>query len=434
MPAHSSDLRKDLQDFKGLSRWPIIAYLQKQALPPAPRRKPAPSAGIFQQLRRFAPADIWGWVSEYLRYRIGRKHPFLAYAHPERDNGIYALEGDGNEIRVALAGDWGTGTDEAFEVARCIESFDPHFSIHLGDVYFVGDPTEVKANFLGIPNPRRDYLPCYWPRGSRGSFALNGNHEMFARGCGYFRLMLPQLGIADGGRPRGQKASFFCLENRYWRIVGLDTGYRSISIPVIENLPLFYPDSALPDELVEWLRTTVFEREDKRGIVLLGHHQYCSRFDVCYRKQAEQLSEFLERPVLWFWGHEHRLAIYPMFRSGRGIAAFGRCIGHGGMPVDLPPSRAINPDCAVEFLDHRKYPNNEGLNVGYNGFARLTFRRETLAVDYVDLEGTVLFQESWSVGGDGGLQRTAAAAMITLPTTGEGAPGSGAVAAGTSTQ
>ena len=153
-----------------------------------------------------------------------------------------------------------------------------------------------------------------------------------------------------------------------------------------------------------------------------------------YRTQAEQLSEFLERPVLWFWGHEHRLAIYPMFRSGRGIAAFGRCIGHGGMPVDLPPSRVINPDCAVEFLDHRKYPNNEGLNVGYNGFARLTFRRETLAVEYVDLEGTVLFQESWSVGGDGGLQRTAAAAMITLPTTGEGAPGSGAVAAGRSTQ
>ena len=76
--------------------------------------------------------------------------------------------GDAREIRIALAGDWGTGTDEAAEVAALIEAWRPHYSIHLGDVYYVGDPAEVGANFLGIPNPRYQFAPCKWPLGIGG--------------------------------------------------------------------------------------------------------------------------------------------------------------------------------------------------------------------------------------------------------------------------
>lgn len=417
MSPNSIGQRKDLQDFENLSRLPVVAYLQKQALPSGPRTKLAAARlGVFHKLKIFMSADIRRWITEYLRYRIGLKHPFVVYDDPERDNGIYLLEGDGDdsagEIRVALAGDWGTGTDEAFEVAQRVKSFHPHYSIHLGDVYFVGDPAEVKANFLGIRNPHHAYRPCRWPGGSNGSFALNGNHEMFARGYGYFELMLPQLGLNRAGRPRGQKASFFCLENRYWRIIGLDTGYRSISIPVIESMPFLHPDCALPDPLMKWLREVVFQSEDRRGIVLLSHHQYFSRFDLWYTKQARQLAEVVKRPVLWFWGHEHRLAIYEKFRSGRGIEAYGRCIGHGGMPVDLPPSVAKHPECRTEFLDDRRYPNDEGLDIGYNGFVRLKFKSQALEVEYVDLEGAVLFEENWIVDDNGRLERTAAAAII----------------------
>jgi len=411
------DQRKDLQDFAGLSHAPIVAYLQKQALPRAPRQKPAGALpSIFQKMKIFLPNNQWRWISEYLRYRIGRKHPFLRYEDPERDNGIYRLEGDGgqepDEIRVALAGDWGTGTDEAFMVAERIKSFDPHYAIHLGDIYFVGDPTEVGENFLGIPNPLHAYKPCLWPKGSRGTFSLNANHEMYARGYGYFPLMLPSLGLNIQGRAQGQKASFFCLENLYWRLIALDTGYRSIGIPIIEDIPFFSPDCALPEPLLAWLRESVFRPGDKRGIVLLGHHQYCSTFSPWFTKQAEQLAAFIDRPVLWFWGHEHRLAIYEKFQTGKGITAFGRCLGHGGMPIALPPDRVVHPECCAEFLDDRLYPNDENLKVGFNGFARLTFRRETLAVEYVDLDDTVLFEENWKVREGGALERTAASAPL----------------------
>jgi hypothetical protein len=221
---------KDLQDLRNLSRNPMLAYLQKQALPPSARQSPPTS---FQKLEIFLPTNLWQWVSDYVRYRLGPKHPFQTYTHPQEDNGVYLLEGDGanpaDPIRIALAGDWGTGTDEAFKVAELINAFRPHYAIHLGDVYFVGDPNEVKENFLGEPNTPPNFTPCQWPAGSKGSFALNGNHEMYARGYGYFDLMLPRLGLNHAGVPNGQKASFFCLQNERWRIIGLDSASRSSS-------------------------------------------------------------------------------------------------------------------------------------------------------------------------------------------------------------
>src|SRR5208282_3469402 len=94
--------------------------------------------------------------------------------------------------------------------------------------------------------------------------------------------------------------------------------------------------------------------------------------------------------------HEHRLAIYEEFGVNGGIRAFGRCIGHGGMPIDLPPVNALHPECPVEFVDARPYPNDENLVVGFNGFARLTLQGALLKVQYVDLQGTEVFSETWS--------------------------------------
>ncbi len=39
---------------------------------------------------------------------------------------------------ISLVGDWGTGTDEAESVAKRVLEFGPDFTVHLGDVYFVG--------------------------------------------------------------------------------------------------------------------------------------------------------------------------------------------------------------------------------------------------------------------------------------------------------
>lgn len=396
--------RKDLTDLLHLSRAPIWSFLQKQAQPRAPRPKTptlAPAAprpaGTFRWILEYSPRRLLKWIWEYFSHRLGPRYPFKSYHASSSDNGIYSLEGD-DDIRLALAGDWGTGTDEAAAIAELMAAFKPHYSIHLGDVYFVGDASEVDENFLGIKNPNNDYDPCCWPKGCNGSFALNGNHEMYARGIAYFERILPALGLNSNGKPAHQKASYFCLENEYWRIVALDTGYNSIGWPLIEYI--LQPDCALRPELIHWLRNVVRLQDDEtRGIVILSHHEYYSAYDEWYPKPALQLAKFISRPVLWFWGHEHRLTIYGEFGVPGGIKALGRCIGHGGMPVELPPKKAKHSECQVEFVDHRIYENDERLKVGYNGFARMHLQANQLSVEYVDRYDTVIFSETWKTEG-----------------------------------
>jgi hypothetical protein len=325
--------RKDLRDLRKLPRMPILSYLQKQAQPPAPRPK---ITGLqptrFPGLAAFTPSHLREWITEYFRNRVGPRHPFQDYSAFDSDNGVYTLQGDPGEIRIALAGDWGTGTDEAAHIAKLITTFQPHYAIHLGDVYYVGDQVEVDENFLGIRNPPANPVdPLCWPKGSQGTFALNGNHEMYARGYAYFDRMLPTLGPIVNGTAQ-----------------------------------------------------------------VLSHHQYFSRFDDSYPKPAKQLAEFFSRPVLWFWGHEHRMAIYEEFGIDGGIRAFGRCAGHGGMPVDLPP-QPKHPECRVEFVDTRLYPNDENLTIGFNGFVKMALDANRLKVDYVDIHDDVVFSETWEV-------------------------------------
>src|ERR1700733_9899565 len=217
-------MRRDLQDLRNLPRSALVSYQKKHAQPHRPRsRAEARPRLAYPSLSAFAPHRFWRWVSEYWRFRIGRRHPFLTY--------------DGED-------------------AALIEAWRPHYSIHLGDVYYVGDPAEVGANFLGIPNPRYQFAPCKWPLGSEGAFALNGNHEMYARGYGYFDDILPKLGVR--GSPHGQRASYFCLENDHWRIIALDTGYNSVGAPILERF--VQPDCALPAELIDWLCNVVKPR------------------------------------------------------------------------------------------------------------------------------------------------------------------------------
>jgi hypothetical protein len=62
-----------------------------------------------------------------------------------------------------------------------------------------------------------------------------------------------------------------------------------------------------------------------------------------------------------------RAQVGDLWRSRNGgVTAHGRSIGHGGMPVDLPPKAPLH-DFAVEFVDERLYPNDGNLVVGYNG-------------------------------------------------------------------
>ncbi|MDQ3020801.1 MAG: metallophosphoesterase [Bacteroidota bacterium] len=337
---------------------------------------------------------IFSWAYHYFRSRFGAKNEFLNYTSTE-DNGVYKLEKTSSEdkagISIALVSDWATDTDQSNKIASLVQDREPDYSIHLGDTYFVGMKIEMDISFLSKES-------C-WYRGTSGSFSLLGNHEMYSRGVSYFKDLLPSMGIysKEQNKYLGQKASYFCLENEHWRIISLDTGYNSVGTPIIEFI--FPAKCELEESIMNWLDKTLDLKNDKRGIVILTHHQYCSAFEGDYKKSAEQLASIIgkERNVLWFWGHEHRLTAYGKYKTENGITAYGRCIGHGGMPVEF--KEKIKEDkakeCNLVLYDDRKLTKIENMDIGYNGFAMLNINGEELSAEYIDSNDEMLFKEVW---------------------------------------
>jgi hypothetical protein len=383
---------KDLGNYHGMLHTALASHFRAGAS--------RYSRTTYDPLQAFLPSHLAAWIPHVIRFWFHKKHAFLGYSETEQ-NGIYKV---GNRVTMSLIGDWGTGTDEAQNVAHCVQRFQPDFTIHLGDVYFVGDEREIRENFLGEASS--PYAPVKWPMGSLGSFALCGNHEMYARGNGYFETILPKMGLRDAGCEwgGGQRASFFCLENEYWRVIGLDTGYNATGfdwgkMPVlgkskwVRKSVLFKPRCPLPEVMLRWLRETVNPDGDRRGLILLTHHGCYSAFSDWYQIPGRQLSDIIHRPVIWFWGHEHKLALYNRYRVANGIDAYGRCIGHGGMPVE----RGREPDlfCPLLAWDNRRYENGEEIDVGFNGHANLSLDGPDLTVEYVDVNGTLLIREKW---------------------------------------
>src|SRR5438067_473467 len=127
-PPTAKRTQRHVDDLKKMpARSAALSLLSRAAEVAAPPNRPPES--------RFAPKALWEWIRSYLAYVFHAKHGFPAYyASPKR--AVYDLldENESDNVRVSLAGDWGTGTDEAEAVADQILSFNPHFTIHIGDV------------------------------------------------------------------------------------------------------------------------------------------------------------------------------------------------------------------------------------------------------------------------------------------------------------
>jgi hypothetical protein len=387
---------KDLRNFTGFAHSRAAAHFHAAL--------GGYSSTTYDPIAAFLPGRLSKWIPQVAKYWFHKKHAFRDYTTGGKGSGIYPIE---DRVKISIAGDWGTGTDEARIVAAAMEGAHPDFTVHLGDVYYVGDANEVRENFLG--ERTSPYTPVKWPVGSKGSFALNGNHEMYADGNGYWRMVLPRMGFKDAGSEwgAGQWASFFCLENKHWRIIGLDTGYNSTGfewgkLPLLQRskwlckTTALKPSCALPDTLLAWLNSAVNPDGDKRGLILLSHHGSHSSFEGWYQIPARQLAKIIHRPVIWFWGHEHRLAIYEKFGVKNGIEAYGRCLGHGGMPVGRGAAPDIK-DCRCLAWDNRRYPSDEDVDVGYNGYVNFSFNGPELHVAYYDLNQTRLMTEDWGI-------------------------------------
>jgi hypothetical protein len=363
----------------------------------------------FHKAKDFLKIQVIQWIWHYIRNRFGRKHPFLDYRRLEGDKGIYDLAAtpdisDPNRpVRISLVGDWASGTKDADNVAKKVEDDAPHFTIHLGDVYYVGTKKEIRENMLGER--------VQWPLGSHGSFALNANHEMYVRGKPYFKYLLPKLGIVGS---QGQGASFFCLRNEHWLVIGLDTGYYSVGIPIVEKI--IKTSAKLHSQLMKWLEKDVRLQDDhQRGIIFLSHHQYYSQFESGYNKPAKQLARLVDRPVLWFWGHEHRLAFYRRHATKKGrLQAYGRCVGHGGVPIEDigdGPKSGRKYRVGLVLYDKRERRKISDTPVGYNGYANLVLEGRRLTIEYKDTE-QLLVKESWEVDDRGVLTGTSIDLMV----------------------
>jgi hypothetical protein len=230
----------------------------------------------------------------------------------------------GAKARLVLVGDWASGIRRAVDVSDQMQQFalegvaegrDTHV-ISLGDVYYAGFDDEYKQRCL-----------AFWPvvasdAGKIKSWALNGNHDMYAGGFGYFRTLLGDARFAAQNR-----SSYFLLQNKHWQIAGLDSAY---------DPPDFRGDRGnLYGGQAQWLLSQP-RLDAATRTMLLSHHQLFSSFEDGSPEMEKALKPVFEQRNIdaWFWGHEHRCAVYRE-RDAKKPVKFASLIGHGGVPVKV---------------------------------------------------------------------------------------------------
>ncbi len=248
---------------------------------------------------------------------------------------------------------------------------------------------------------------------------------MYSRGMAYYDMFLPSLGVRnESGQLGGQDASYFSLENDYWRVISLDTGYNTYSV-IFEN-----NDNPQPQPIIDWLTNDVkiSDPTDTRGIIFFSHHQTFSAFgkEDKYTATPKQIAALLpaNRTVLWLFGHEHRVSFYD-YNSGvdgvDGLNVYARCIGNGGYPTSIGdiPDRAAETNLKV--YDDRVYTVLDGFTerqIGFQGFQHLNFTGPEVTIDYKSLmfeadghtlsstQSDLLVTETWTFDASGNVVRS----------------------------
>lgn len=331
---------------------------------------------------KFSATDI-DWVTKIAEATLDRlaqgNHPFNP--HPAE----YEVTED--NARLVVVGDWGSGLPRACAVARCMakEIADgvadkrPVHVIHLGDVYYSGDPVEVQ---------RRVLAEGRWPvtleqaRAGVGSWALNGNHDMYSGGWGFFDTLLGEERFANQRSPDGKPTSFFRIKTPSWDLVGLDTSWDKDVLSAGKSAVLADPQAAV---LGGWAAEAA---KSDRKLMLLSHHQFVTSYDhgdigtVLPQKLGPLLEE--NQIAAWLWGHEHRCMGFEASQGLDGVP-FMRCIGHGGIPVPAGDPSAPIPAPGLWKLRGTFEENDASWN--RFGFAVLDFDGPRVQIRYLDDQG-----------------------------------------------
>jgi Calcineurin-like phosphoesterase len=328
----------------------------------------------------FSPDDP-DWVIKIaeamLEHLAKGNHPFnpRPAEHPISDT-----------ARLVVVGDWGTGLPRAqkvakymaAEVAEALAQGRQVHVIHLGDVYYSGLASEVQRHVL-----------AYWPvtRAQAGSgvtsWSLNGNHDMYSGGFGYYDTLLADPRFAAQHSADGAATSFFRLTSPSWDFVGLDTSWDTDVLSQGAS-------AVLADPQADFVASVA--KESSRKLVLLSHHQLITAYDhddigtVLPSKLGPVLDS--GRVTAWWWGHEHRCMT---FKASSGVS-FPRCVGHGGVPM-VQGYTAGAPVPAPGAWEPSGFLNQGGQHWARFGFTVLDLTPGQLHVRYRDETGAQVHAE-----------------------------------------
>jgi hypothetical protein len=336
-------------------------------------------ADIIPQLQAFSEGNPVVWIPAGIKgilEHFNGKYPFQTATSVSR------IEFP-NKCKIALLGDWGADNDHAKNVAHQAMLRAPDYMIHLGDIYYSGSESECQTFLKNWPMKDGSGKP---KQGS--SFALNGNHEMYSLGKPYFSLVLPAF---------GQEASYFTLFNDYWQFQGLDTAYVPFSI-----------DGGNVDARLQaqwnWLLESVNSNPTKRNILLSHNQPVSAHLPEIQAAQTlmDEARKLLAETSLgtiygWFFGHEHRCAIY---RDDVQSALFrARLIGNGAIghhpQTEVVPARdETGAECSPFTWVNRRSLEDRGI-VAISSFALLTVDGERIDIEYIDEDGVVGYKETW---------------------------------------
>jgi hypothetical protein len=325
--------------------------------------------------------NIWGtgkyqtmdirWVEAfavYLEYLVIGKINF-----PAGTPNVIAIP---DSTKIIMAGDWGTGnwgTENApsIKMIEAITSQSPDYTIHLGDVYYAGTKNEETDNLVNI-----------WPKGTKGTFAINSNHEMYSGAHSYFSEALGKLFLDQQGH------SYFALENTHWIIVGLDSAY-------FDTSKLYRAGSIGKEPQIQFLKDQA--AKGKKIIVLTHHNGLIDQKDGTQQKnhplwnQVMEVFPDVQGPAYWYWGHIHSGTVYQTNAFNNQVCC--RCLGHGGIPSGfsevLLSAKANGSVIWFEGKDAQD-PNNKFRVM--NGFVTLELNGEKITETYYNENGN----SSWT--------------------------------------
>jgi hypothetical protein len=373
-----------------LSRAPLVSMVQsyvEEAVGDAGAPAPTEHTSLWSRLvhavehdLRMSPGsftpddpDWYVFIASGVLERLAKGNAPFNPAPAEYDNMT-------EDARLVIVGDWGTGLPRARDVATHMrEAIDTALArsrqvhvIHLGDVYYSGLETEDQRRFL-------DLWPVSQEQAGPGvtSWSLNGNHDMYSGGFGYFGTLLQDPRFSRQRSPDGKPTSFFRLRSPSWDFVGLDTAWDTDVTSAGQVAVLQDPQGSYVADVAAG---------SSRKLVLFSHHQLVSAYDKgdLGSTLPAELAPVLDRNrvTAWWWGHEHRAITY----QAAGGVRYPRCLGNGGVPIvpDAAPPAGSTPPITWRSV---RTVQEEGQVRTRFGFAVLDLQPDRIEVAYVDDDG-----------------------------------------------